>query len=104
MISGGYEDGKRIISVDTAEEFGQVLDQADNYRVEIEARKEVMEACGIFDSAEKLGIEPGDEGLPRRPTKEAAGSDAGTSFGVLWYARGREIVACPAKLTDLGGI
>ena len=66
-IDASLEDGKRIISVDTAEEFGQVLDQADNYRVEIEAPKEVMEACGIFDSAEELGIEPDDEG----PTPEA---------------------------------
>ena len=64
MITERYEDGKRIISVDTAEEFGQVLDQADNCRVEIEAPEEVIEAFGIFDSAEELGVEPDDEGLP----------------------------------------
>lgn len=64
MITERYEDGKRIISEDTAEEFGQVLDQVDNYRVEIEAPKEVFEAFGIMDSAEELGVEPDDEGLP----------------------------------------
>lgn len=64
LIRERYEDGKKIISVDTAEEFGQVLGQVDNYRVEIEAPKEVMEAFGITDSAEELGIEPDDEGLP----------------------------------------
>ena len=50
--------------MDTTEEFGQVLDQVDNFRVEIEGPKEVMEAFGIFDSVEELGIEPDDEGLP----------------------------------------
>ena len=64
LIRERYEDGKRIVSVDSAEEFGQVLDQADNYRVEIEAPEEVIEAFGIMDSAEELGIEPDDEGLP----------------------------------------
>ena len=64
MIREPYEDGKRIISVDAAEEFVQVLDQVDNYRVEIEAPEEVIEAVGILDSAEELGIEPDDEGLP----------------------------------------
>ena len=64
MITERYEDGKRIISVETVEEFGQVLDQVDNFRVEIEAPKEVIEAFGIFDSAEALGVEPDDEGLP----------------------------------------
>ena len=64
MIRERYEDGKRIISVETAEEFGRVLDQLDNYRVEIEAPEEVVEAFGIFDSAEELGVDPHDEGLP----------------------------------------
>ena len=64
LITERYEDGKRIISVETAEEFGQVLDQVDNYRVEIEAPEEVIEAFGIFDSDEELGVEPDDEGLP----------------------------------------
>ena len=64
MFTERYEDGKRIITVDTAEEFGQVLDQVDNYRVEIEAPKEVIEAFGIFDSAEELGVDPDDHGLP----------------------------------------
>ena len=64
MINERYEDGKKIISVETAEEFGQVLDQMDNYRVEIEAPEEFIEAFGIFDSAEELGVEPDDEGLP----------------------------------------
>ena len=63
MITERFEDGKRI-SVETAEEFRQVLDQLDNYRVEIEAPEEVIEAFGIFDSSEELGIEPDDEGLP----------------------------------------
>ena len=67
MITESYEDGKRIISVDTAEEFGQVLDQVDNYRVEIKAPEEVIEAFGIFDSAEELGVEFDDEGLPPEP-------------------------------------
>ena len=64
MIRERYEDGKRIISVDTAEEFGQVLDQMQNYRVEIEAPREVFESFGIMDSTEDLGIDPDDEGLP----------------------------------------
>ena len=64
MITERYEGGKRIISVETAEEFGQVLHEMDNYRVEIEASEEVIEAFGIFDSAEELGVEPDDEGLP----------------------------------------
>ncbi len=64
MITERFEDGKRIISVDTVEEFGQVFDQVDNYRVEIESPKEVIDAFGIFDSTEELGIEPDDEELP----------------------------------------
>ena len=36
----------------------------DNYRVEIEAPQEIIEAFGIFDSGEELGVEPDDEGLP----------------------------------------
>ena len=64
MISERHEDGKRITLVDAAEEFGQVLDQMDNYRIEIEAPKEIIEAFGIFDSDEELGIEPDDEGVP----------------------------------------
>lgn len=64
MITKRYEDGKRINSVETAEEFRQVLDQVDNYRVEIEAPEKVIEAFGIFDSAEELGVEPDDDGLP----------------------------------------
>ena len=70
LIRERYEDGKRIISVDTAEEFGQVLDQADNYRVETEAPEEVIEAFGVMDSTEELGIEPDEEGLfPGGPRK-----------------------------------
>ena len=64
MITKRYEDGKKIISVDTAEEFRQVVDQIDNYRVEIEAPKEIIEAFGIMDSAEDLGVDSDDEGLP----------------------------------------
>ena len=64
MITERYEAGKRIISVDTAEEFGQVLHEMDSYRDEIEAPEKVIEAFGIFDSSEELGIEPDDEGLP----------------------------------------
>ena len=60
MIRERYEDGKRIISLDTAEEFGQV----NSYRVEIKAPEEVIEAFGIMDSAEELGVEPDDDGLP----------------------------------------
>jgi len=59
LIRECYEDGKRIISLDTAEEFGQV----NSYRVEVEAPEEVIEAFGIMDSAEELGVEP-DDGLP----------------------------------------
>jgi len=36
----------------------------DNYRVEIEAPEEVIEAFGIMDSAEELSVEPDDKGLP----------------------------------------
>ena len=75
LIRERYEDGKRIISVDTDEEFGQVLHEIDNYRVEIEAPKEIMEAFGIFDSAEELGVDPDDEGLPPRRTTEAGGME-----------------------------
>jgi len=64
LIRERYEEGKRIISVDTVEEFGRVLDQLDNYRVEIEASEEVIEAFGIMDSAEELSVEPDDKGLP----------------------------------------
>ena len=64
MIRERYEDGKRIISGDTAEEFGQILNQVDNYRVEIEVPEEVIEASGVMDSAEELGVDPDDEGLP----------------------------------------
>ena len=60
MIAERYEDGKRIISAETAEEFGQVLNQVENYRGEIEAPEEVIEAFGILDSAEEHGIESGD--------------------------------------------
>ena len=63
MITERCEDGKRINSVETAEEFREVLDQVDNYRVEIEAPKEVIEAFGIMDSAEEFGVDPDDEGL-----------------------------------------
>ena len=72
VIRERYEDGKRIISVETAEEFGQVLDQADNYRVEIEAPKEVIEAFGIFDSAEELGDRARRRGSSARGVRERA--------------------------------
>ena len=45
-------------------EVSEVFDQVDNYRVEIEAPKEVFEAFGIMESAEELGVDPDDEGLP----------------------------------------
>ena len=43
---------------------GQVLGQVDNFHVVMEAPKEVIEAFGIFDSAEELGVEPDDDALP----------------------------------------
>ena len=63
MISERIEDGMRIISVDTEEEFVEALDQMTNYRVAIETPEAIMEAFGI-QSAESLGIEPDDLGLP----------------------------------------
>ena len=75
MIAERYEDGRRIITVDTAEEFGQVQHEIDNFRVEIEAPEEVIEALDIFDSAEEVGVEPDGEGRPPRPTNEAGGTE-----------------------------
>ena len=63
MMTERYEDGMRIISVDTEDEFVEALDQMTNYRVAIEAPEEIREAFGI-QSAEELGIEPDDLGLP----------------------------------------
>ena len=63
MMTERYEDGMRIISVDTEDEFVEALDQMTNYRVAIEAPAEIREAFGI-QSAEELGIEPDDLGLP----------------------------------------
>ena len=58
-----YEEGLRIISVETEEEFLEALDQMTNYRVAIEAPEAIMEAYG-FGSAQEVGIEPDDLGLP----------------------------------------
>ena len=54
-----YEDGMRIISVDTEDEFVEALDQMTNYRVAIEASGRPSGS-----SPEELGIEPDDLGLP----------------------------------------
>ena len=85
MIRERFEDGKRIISLKTAEEFGQVLaDQEDNYRVEIEAPEEVIEAFGIMDSAEELAAILTMTGCRRRPTKEPGGTEV---EGGNWNSR-----------------
>ena len=78
MITERYENAKRIISVGTAEEFGQVLHEMDNYRVE--APGAVIEAFGILDSAEKLGIDPDDEGLPAQAYERGRWNCGGTWF------------------------
>ena len=63
MVTERYEEGMRIISVETEEEFLEAMDQMTNYRVAIEAPEAVVEALAI-DSAEELGIAPDDLGLP----------------------------------------
>ena len=63
MMTERYEEGMRIISVETEEEFLEAMGQMTNYRVAIEAPESIMEALAI-DSAEELGIEPDDLGLP----------------------------------------
>ena len=63
MATERYEEGMRIISVETEEEFLEALDQMINYRVAIEAPEAIMEALAI-DSAEELGIAPDAPGLP----------------------------------------
>lgn len=63
MVTERYEEGLRIISVETEEEFLEAMDQMTNYRVAIEAPEAVVEALAI-DSAEELGIAPDDLGLP----------------------------------------
>lgn len=40
MVTERYEEGMRIISVETEEEFLEAMDQMTNYRVAIEARKQ----------------------------------------------------------------
>ena len=66
-----YEEGKRIISLETKEE---VLPPMTDHRVEVELPKEIVEAIAI-DSAEEFGIAPDDLGFPPRPTIEAGGTD-----------------------------
>ena len=63
MISERLEDGTRVLTGETEEDFAQALDM-QGVDDEIEAPVEVLEAYKIFDSAEDLGIEPDDEGLP----------------------------------------
>ena len=63
MISERVENGTRILTAETEEDFAQALDM-QGVDDEIEAPVEVLEAYRIFDSAEDLGIEPDDEGLP----------------------------------------
>ena len=60
-----YEEGLRIISVGTEEEFLEALNQMTNYRVAIEAPEAIMEAYGI-GSALEFGIEPDDLGFPAK--------------------------------------
>ena len=62
MISERIEDGTRILTAETEEDFAQALDMQGPHD-EIEAPVEVLEAFGI-QSAESLGIEPDDLGLP----------------------------------------
>ena len=63
MISERLEDGTRVLTGETEEDFAQALEM-QGVDDEIEAPVEVLEAYRIFDSAEDLGIEPDDEGLP----------------------------------------
>ena len=63
MKTERYEDGRQIISVDTEEELAEGLGQMTNYRVAIEGPEEIADAFEI-QSAEELGIEPDDQGLP----------------------------------------
>ena len=65
MISERIEDGTRILTAETEEDFAlriQALDMQGPHD-EIEAPVEVLEAFGI-QSAKSLGIEPDDLGLP----------------------------------------
>ena len=62
MISERIEDGTRILTAETEEDFAQALDMQGPHD-EIEAPVEVLEAFGI-QSAESLGIDPDDLGLP----------------------------------------
>ena len=71
MIRERYEDGKKIISVDTTQEFGQVFEQLDNYRVEIEAPQEVIEAFGSWTRPRILALILTTKAFRPRHMKEA---------------------------------
>ena len=73
MISERIEDGTRILTAETEEDFAQALDMQGPHD-EIEAPVEVLEAFGI-QSAESLASSPTTWGFPPRPTKEAAVTD-----------------------------
>ena len=62
MIAERIEDGRRIMTAETEEDFAQALDIQGPHD-EIEVPVEVLEAFGI-QSAESQGIEPDDLGLP----------------------------------------
>ena len=63
MMTERYEEGMRIISVETEEEFLEALDQMTNCRVATKAPEAIMEAYGI-ELAEELGIAGDGLGLP----------------------------------------
>ena len=73
MISERIEDGTRILTAETEEDFAQALDMQGPHD-EIEAPIEVLEAFGI-QSAESLGLpaEAYERGrIPRTTTQQTA--------------------------------
>ena len=73
MISERIEDGTRILTAETEEDFAQALDMQGPHD-EIEAPIEVLEAFGISRPS-PWASSPTTWGFPSRPTKEAAGTD-----------------------------
>lgn len=65
-----YEEGMRIISVETEEEFLEAMDQMTNYRVAIEAPEAVVEALAI-DSAAVTDLV--SQGAPLEDVRHLAG-------------------------------
>ena len=115
MMTERYEDGMRIISVDT-EKFVEALDQRPTTGLRSRPRKKSGRPSGSSRQRSSASS-PTTWGFPPRPTKEAAGTDAarptsdkihicqpGKTRDTIGHTGPRENAVWPANLFKTRGV